>query len=431
MCLQALLKPLWKSFWATRALQGAPRGRPARIRYKSHDGYFSSSPFHAELLSGSPERLTRSWRAPRAATAPPGRGRSWGAQFPPSVPARRRRPRACAIAPRMRRRGSWAGPGAFCRGRRPGPAAASAPAGGSCPPPRLPFPFPVRRTQRKGDGGALARPPRRGPAAADLPVPPAADARLASGPGGNLAGPPRPPPPLLLLLLRLPRLLLRERKGGQLGAPCSPQPRGAAAMATELEPPAAGAVPGAAPLEAEEDEEHWLYGGRYRRPRPRSRASPRARGRGGVGVGGAMQSTGLSPAAPTAPRYGPSPGRERRGIAPLLCRRCTGTGRGVASRPSFLSGQALQLLGFGRRGWVIVRLTLTPWWKELNATLCYGLSFLIIQILRTQLMQVNPWARTGLGAAVSRKECRTLLKRLCPPGRLSSEGFYFFPSLEC
>lgn len=36
-------------------------------------------------------------------------------------------------------------------------------------------------------------------------------------------------------------------------------------MATELEPPAAGAVQGAAPLEAEEDEEHWLYGGRYRR----------------------------------------------------------------------------------------------------------------------------------------------------------------------
>ncbi|XP_058670144.1 pre-mRNA 3'-end-processing factor FIP1-like isoform X1 [Ammospiza nelsoni] len=31
-------------------------------------------------------------------------------------------------------------------------------------------------------------------------------------------------------------------------------------MATELEPPAASAVSGAAPLEAEEDEEHWLYG---------------------------------------------------------------------------------------------------------------------------------------------------------------------------
>lgn len=41
-------------------------------------------------------------------------------------------------------------------------------------------------------------------------------------------------------------------------------------MATELEP----AVPGGAPLEADEDEEQWLYGGR----RPGQRSARRAGG---------------------------------------------------------------------------------------------------------------------------------------------------------
>lgn len=146
---------------------------------------------------------------------------------------------------------------------------------GSGPVPSRPVPVPTSRgRQRKSDGGSLAGRPRRGPArpggcGPPRPVPSAAGARLASGRGGSRAGPGRPRTPLLLLLLL-------------------------SAMATELEPPAAGAVSGGAPLEAEEDEEHWLYGGTGRR---------------GLGVG-------------------PGDGLGERGRGAAVCR---GWGRGPAS----------------------------------------------------------------------------------------------------
>lgn len=88
-------------------------------------------------------------------------------------------------APRMRsrrpvlRRGGGPGPGAFCDGgaggakarrRPPRPGRGVSPSSAPPFPPPL-HPLPARRSQRKSNGGALVRRPRRGPAPADLPAP--------------------------------------------------------------------------------------------------------------------------------------------------------------------------------------------------------------------------------------------------------------------
>lgn len=92
-------------------------------------------------------------------------------------------------------------------------------------------------------------------------------------------------------------------------------------MATELEPPATGAVSGAAPLEAEEDEEHWLYGGRYRVPGA-------ARGPAGSGPGPA------SGPPPVRGRAGPGPApREGRREGRMSGHLCLGPLRGSGLCP--------------------------------------------------------------------------------------------------
>lgn len=198
-----------------------------------------------------PESRKRSLPPPSGG---PGEARSGASGAPLSPSAHALPPRACVVAVPLR--GAFVAAGAG--GARAGGRLRSR--RGSRPIPSPPhLPREAKKEQwRRASRASSARP---GPAAAALPAPcraqrarasPQAAAGAERGPGGR-------------------------RRGRRFSSSSSPP----SAMATELEPPAAGAVSGGAPLEAEEDEEHWLYGGTGRRGRARGRGWARAAGRAG------------------------------------------------------------------------------------------------------------------------------------------------------